>query len=63
MSLRSVVDLTLMLDSFRNIGMCHGGLYFLALKVFKSFDDDQSTCLYATPYSNVSLVETAVEAR
>jgi hypothetical protein len=48
MSLRAIIDLTLQIDSFRNIGMYNQGVYYLEYSIYYMIGDIK---YYANPYS------------
>ncbi len=59
MSLRANVDLTLMIDKFRNIGMYNQGIYYLEYKFYYKIGE---VSYFALPYSNHPLITNEKES-
>ena len=53
MSYRAIVDMTLSIDSFRNVGMFQQGVYYLTYQMFYYKENKK---IYATPYANIPFI-------
>ena len=53
MSYRAIVDVTLSIDSFRNVGMFQQGVYFLTYQLFYYKENKK---IYGTPYANIPFI-------
>lgn len=53
MSYRAIVDLSLSVDSFRNVGMFQQGLYFLTYQIYYYKENKK---IYANPYANIPFI-------
>lgn len=53
MAYRAIVDMTLSIDSFRNVGMFQQGIYYLTYQIYYYKENKK---IYATPYANIPFI-------
>lgn len=60
MSFRAVLDLSLSIDSFRNVGMFQQGVYYLTYQIYYLIENKK---VYANPYSNIPFIYSATPSK
>lgn len=60
MSYRAVIELSLCIDSFRNVGMFQQGVYFLSYEIFYYKENKK---IYATPYANIPFIYSTTNSK
>lgn len=61
MSYRAIVDLTLSIDSFRNVGMFQQGVYFMTYQIF--YEKEPNKKIYASPYANIPFIYSSTPSK
>lgn len=61
MSYRAILDMTLSIDSFRNVGMFQQGVYFMTYQIY--YFKDSIYKIYASPYANIPFIYSAKQEK
>lgn len=60
MSYRAIVDLSLGIDSFRNVGMFQQGVYYMTYQIYYHCENKK---IYATPYANIPFIYSSTSSK
>ena len=61
MSYRGVLDFTMSIDSFKNVGMFQQGVYFLTYQIY--YEKEPNKKIYATPYANIPFIYSKTKSK